>query len=180
MSYFKDETGKVFGFTDEQVEQGYGRGLVALTDLQFQSWQLFNEFDKTEEEIKERLEELKTQEEIDVLYLNLDSLCDKESQEARTTLVGWNVSGEQVARYKEKARIANTDSLHYLLDEEAAERGIETSELAELIKEKATEWDESILIANVRTETFRIKVQTLIKSSRYDEARSAIEARGGK
>ena len=133
----------------------------------------------SDSEIQAKIEELKAQQEIDVLYSDLNSLCDKESREARKSLVGWEASGEQVSRYKEKARIAKDNSLHHLLDEEATERGIETSELADLIKVKAIEWDEAVLTSNSSTEAFRVKVQTLIKTGQYDEARDAIKARGG-
>jgi hypothetical protein len=174
MIYYKDTDNKIYAFEDnvkqetiELVEQKHNTTLTPISETEYKSFKLFGIFDKTEEEIEAKENELAFTNAKETLLNDIQSLADTKTKELKNYIAGKKVTPEQVDRYEQKYQLAMKckEAGDYTpLNLEAELQGITGEELANLIIEKHDEWVAELQKYTALIEAYRVKAQTIVES----------------
>jgi len=174
MKYFKDENNSIFAYNDNVKEEVIKSNLTEITTEEYKSFKVFGVFDKTPDEVQEKLDKREEAKQLNKIVLALQSLCDSKSQDAENYIAGKKVTDKQLSRYKEKFKMATDYKLDGSYEEtlslEAEFQGVSVEDLADLIVSKGTEYEQDLLKFNAKIEAFRIKLSKLITDGEIDRA----------
>jgi len=174
MIYYKDTNNKIYAFEDNTasdaisfIEKKRNTTLIPITETEYKSYKLFGVFDKAEEEIETKENELIFTNAKETLLNDIQSLADIKTKELKNYIAGKKVTPEQIERYEQKYKLALKcrEAVDYTpLNLEAELQGITGEDLANLIIEKHDEWVAELQKYTALIEAYRVKAQAIIKN----------------